>query len=69
MEEIKFPRYLPYGNHVYCVKGFIDDTTDFIQDKCYVERNSNKVYLYTTDKVQVPRFFMKDGKLEFKEPT
>lgn len=67
--EVKFPRYLPYGNHVYCVKGYIGDGMEYIKGKCYAERNSTKIYLYTDEKVQVPRFYEKDGKLEFKEPT
>ena len=63
MAEITFPRYLPYkSERIYSIQGYIEDISMYIVDKGYVQKDSGKVYIYTSEKGLAIPTFKKDDK-------
>lgn len=69
--EKEFPIYLPYKNErIYSVQGYIDSFDSYVVDKCYVERASGRIFLYTNEKTTVPTFFKNEnGDLVYTEAS
>lgn len=53
MEEREFPLYLPFKDRTYQVKGYIQDTTEFKDNKGYIDKETGRVYICSKDEPPV----------------
>lgn len=69
-KDIKFPSYLYVGKEkIYSIQGYIDDTTDYIAGKGYIERETGHIYIYADDSDSyhnIPHFVIENGEVVFK---
>lgn len=67
-----FPLYLMFSDRTYSVLGYIEDTTDFIDNKGYIKKKNGQIYICSKDEEprhkDVPIMFVgKDGTITYKD--
>lgn len=76
MENLKFPMFMLFKEKtpisILTVKGYIKDGMTYVDKKGYINPDDDIVYRFTEhperhDSTGFPRFYYKDGKLEFSE--
>ena len=59
--EMKFPRYLHYGDDgMLTILGFLGDTDKYVKNRGYVDKETEKVYVYNPVNKHVPYFIVSD---------
>ena len=60
-EKIRFPRYLHYGDdNMLTILGYLGDMTTFVDNRGYVDKDTDKVYVYNPKNKHVPYIIVSD---------
>ena len=60
-EKIRFPRYLHYGDdNMLTILGYLGNVTTFVDNRGYVDKDTDKVYVYNPKNKHVPYIIVSD---------
>lgn len=60
-EKIRFPRYLHYGDdNMLTILGYLGNVTTFVDNRGYVDKDTEKVYVYNPKNKHVPYIIVSD---------
>lgn len=60
-DKIRFPRYLHYGDdNMLTILGYLGNVTTFVDNRGYVDKDTDKVYVYNPKNKHVPYIIVSD---------